>query len=59
MLSLSLCVYLPAGDVISGAKVNGACTGKSITVFADTRALFSISTSDFDGVIAIHIEAKL
>lgn len=47
------------GDVISGAKIINACTGKSITVAADGRANFSILTSDFDGVIAIHVDAKL
>jgi alpha-amylase len=53
---------LPPGlycDIISGNLQNGVCTGKSITVYADRTAAFSISNGDSDPVIAIHINAKL
>lgn len=61
-LSTWLTTGLPAGtycDVISGSKVGNVCTGNVITVFEDTRAQFTIRTSDFDGVIAIHVAAKI
>jgi alpha-amylase len=53
---------LPAGnycDVISGEKVGSTCTGKVITVWDDSRAHFSINTGDYDGVIAIHVDARI
>ncbi|KAG5678092.1 hypothetical protein PVAND_007794 [Polypedilum vanderplanki] len=55
-------IGLPAGvycEVISDAKINNVCTRKSITVYTNGCAHFSILTSDFDGVIAIRIYAKL
>lgn len=61
-MNVWLTTGLPAGtycDVISGNKVGETCTGKVITVFEDTRALFTIRSSDDDGVIAIHIAAKI
>ncbi|XP_070509505.1 alpha-amylase A-like [Chironomus tepperi] len=53
---------LPAGiycDVISGSKNGTSCTGKSMTVFDDSRGFVSIANSDEDGVRAYHIGAKL
>ena len=52
---------LPAGkycDIISGNKVNGQCTGKTIEVFNGGTANLSIK-NDEDPVVAIHIESKL
>lgn len=52
---------LPSGtycDIISGGKVNGQCTGKSIQVNGDGSANLSIK-NDEDPVVAIHIESKL
>lgn len=53
---------LPAGvycDVISGARVGSTCTGRAFTVFADSRAHFTITSSDYDGVIAIHENSRI
>lgn len=55
---------LPAGtycDIISGSKVNGACTGTSITVGGDGRATFTIPsvTRVEDSVVAFHEQSKL
>ncbi|KAJ8931439.1 hypothetical protein NQ314_015648 [Rhamnusium bicolor] len=61
-INQSLQTSLPAGtycDVISGSLENGMCTGKSVTVDSSGRAAISLSTSDFDDVIAIHVNAKL
>lgn len=52
---------LPAGtycDIISGNKVNGQCTGKSIQVNGDGTANLSIKNDD-DPVVAFHIESKV
>ncbi|XP_012251588.2 alpha-amylase A-like [Athalia rosae] len=53
---------LPAGiycDVISGKLENGSCTGKTVTVNQDGTAYIEISTSDYDGVLAIHRNSKV
>uniref|UniRef100_A0A023EVZ4 Alpha-amylase n=1 Tax=Aedes albopictus TaxID=7160 RepID=A0A023EVZ4_AEDAL len=53
---------LPNGtycDVISGSAVNGTCTGKSIAVGPNGRARIHIPVTAQDGVLAIHINAKL
>ncbi|XP_030387673.1 alpha-amylase A [Scaptodrosophila lebanonensis] len=53
---------LPAGtycDVISGTKNGSSCTGKSVTVGSDGRATITIRTSEEDGVVALHVNAKL
>ena len=50
---------LPAGtycDVISGGKVDGACTGASVTVDADGSFEFTISARD---AVGIHVGEKL
>ena len=49
---------LPPGqycDVISGRKVNGKCTGKSIEVHEDGTAYIEILKDEDDGALAIHI----
>ena len=61
-LSQTLQTGLPAGqycDVISGNLENGRCTGDVITVQSDGRASISISNSQEDPMIAIHVNAKL
>lgn len=53
---------LPQGqycDVISGNLQQGTCTGKTITVQADGRAQITVSNTDEDPMIAIHVDAKL
>jgi len=52
---------LPAGtycDVISGSKVNGACTGKNVTVGSDGTAYIQILHDEEDGVLAIHVNVS-
>lgn len=46
-------------DIISGEKIDGHCTGKTITVGGDGRAQIHISNSEDDGLLAIHVESKL
>ncbi|ALC40426.1 Amy-d [Drosophila busckii] len=61
-LSSSLQTGLPAGtycDVISGSKSGSSCTGKSVVVGSDGRANISIRQNEQDGVLAIHVNAKL
>jgi len=36
--------------------VNGKCTGKSVTVGSDGKALITIGNAEDDGVLAIHVE---
>ena len=53
---------LPGGrycDIISGSKINGACTGKTITVNADGTAQIFIKYYDEDPVVAFHTGSKL
>jgi alpha-amylase len=53
---------LPAGvycDVISGSKINDTCTGKSVQVFDDGKAEIKIGSEEEDGVLAIHVNARL
>ncbi|XP_058460013.1 alpha-amylase 2-like [Malaya genurostris] len=53
---------LPPGtycDAISGKPINGSCTGKTIVVGPDGFANIRISTSEEDGVIALHVNYKL
>ncbi|XP_004517830.1 alpha-amylase-related protein [Ceratitis capitata] len=61
-LTQRLYTCLSAGvycDVISGALVNGKCTGKAVLVdewgFADIK----LGADEFDGVLAIHVQAKM
>lgn len=46
-------------DVISGSKVNGACTGKTVTVELWGYANIFIGAQEEDGVLAIHKDSKL
>ncbi|CAD7088909.1 unnamed protein product [Hermetia illucens] len=53
---------LPTGtycDVISGSKVDGKCTGKTVEVGYNGKAKIYIGTSEEDGVLAIHKNARL
>ncbi len=53
---------LPQGqycDVISGNLDQGRCTGTVITVQGDGRAQITISNSQEDPMVAIHVDAKL
>ena len=61
-MDVTLQTGLSAGnycDIISGNKVNGSCTGKTINVGGDGRASFVIGGSDEDPMVAIHAESKL
>jgi alpha-amylase len=46
-------------DVGSGDKINNKCTGKSVTVGNDGFAWINVKHNEFDGFLAIHIDAKL
>ncbi|XP_073813894.1 amylase related [Musca autumnalis] len=46
-------------DVISGAKVNGSCTGKTVEVELWGYAQIVIGANEEDGVLAIHKNSKL
>lgn len=53
---------LPAGtycDVISGSLINRNCTGKRVVVGATGLGKIHIPANGDDGVLAIHINAKL
>ncbi|XP_055703593.1 alpha-amylase 1-like [Phlebotomus papatasi] len=53
---------LPAGtycDVISGSVSGTTCSGKTVIVQTDGTANIVIGNAEEDGVLAIHIEAKL
>lgn len=53
---------LPAGvycDVISGALLNGKCTSKTVVVDDWGYADIVLGADEFDGVLAIHVNAKL
>ncbi|XP_054738190.1 alpha-amylase 2-like isoform X2 [Anastrepha obliqua] len=61
-LNVTIDTCLPAGtycDIISGEKSGSACTGKSVVVGSDGRALISIGQNEDDGVLAIHVDSKL
>ncbi|KAJ8969372.1 hypothetical protein NQ317_002005 [Molorchus minor] len=60
-INQSLQTSLPAGtycDVISGDLQFDGCSGKSVIVDDSGRAAIALSTEDFDGVMAIHVNAK-
>jgi hypothetical protein len=53
--------WLPPGnycDVISGSKLDGVCTGKTVNVASDGTAYFEIIHDEEDGVLAIHAEVR-
>ncbi|KAI7815474.1 alpha amylase [Rhyzopertha dominica] len=61
-IAQSMYTCLPEGtycDVISGEVSDGACTGKSVTVGSDGYGYVSLAESEDDGVLAIHVNAKL
>ena len=61
-LDATLQTGMPAGtycDVISGSKVNGSCTGKTVTVNDDGTAKINIKYFEEDPVIAIHADVKI
>ncbi|KAJ8942593.1 hypothetical protein NQ318_006223 [Aromia moschata] len=61
-INQSLPTGLPAGtycDIISGTLESGSCTGKSVTVDDSGNAAISLSSEEDDGVLAIHVNAKL
>jgi alpha-amylase len=61
-MEVSLKTGLPSGfycDIISGNKINTKCTGRKIFIDQNGNANISISNSDYDPFIAIHIESKL
>lgn len=61
-INQSLPTSLPAGtycDVISGALESGSCTGKTVTVDDSGNAAISLSSNEDDGILAIHVNAKL
>nr|Q9NJP0.2 RecName: Full=Alpha-amylase-related protein; Flags: Precursor [Drosophila elegans]AAF25712.2 putative amylase-related protein [Drosophila elegans] len=61
-LSQELNTCLPAGeycDVISGSLINGSCTGKSVTVKDNGYGYIHIGVDDFDGMMALHVDAKV
>lgn len=62
--SLNTVLYtcLPQGtycDIISGQNQNGRCTGVTINVGGDGRALINISNQAYDGVLAIHTGSRV
>lgn len=61
-MDVQLQTGLPGGsycDIISGNKINGSCSGKTINVNSDGTAKIYIKYFDTDPVIAFHIESKL
>jgi len=61
-MDVTLKTGLPAGsycDIISGNKINGSCTGKTIQVNSDGTARISIGYFVEDPQIAFHINSKL
>ncbi|XP_043271107.1 alpha-amylase A-like [Venturia canescens] len=53
---------LPFGiycDVISGALVNGKCTGRTVLVGSNGKAYVEILLGDEDGVVAVHINSRV
>jgi alpha-amylase len=61
-LNQALQTGLPQGqycDIISGYLEQGRCTGKTITVQGDGKTSLTISNSEADPMIAIHVDAKL
>ncbi|XP_017788498.1 PREDICTED: alpha-amylase [Habropoda laboriosa] len=61
-LKATLKTCLPAGrycDVISGSLQNRSCTGKVVNVQQNGNAYIEITKGEDDGVLAIHVGAKL
>lgn len=61
-MDMSFSTGMSAGtycDIISGNKINGSCTGKTVTVGGDGKARIVIGGSDEDPMVAIHADSKL
>ncbi|KAK9680362.1 Alpha amylase, C-terminal all-beta domain [Popillia japonica] len=61
-ISQTMQTCLPSGtycDVISGSLINGQCTGKSVTVSANGLGHVQLADNEEDGVLAIHINARI
>lgn len=61
-LKVQLHVCVPPGiycDVISGDLVDNKCTGKTVHVDENRRAFIEMLHKDEDGVLAIHVKAKV
>lgn len=61
MNSVKIPTSLPSGiycDVITGEKLKGICTGKTIKV-TDGIVSITLPQNDVNGVIAIHEQSKL
>lgn len=61
-LNTTLRTGLPTGlycDIISGEKQRNKCTGLTIKIDADSRGKFYLADNASDGVIALHVGARL
>ncbi|KAK9680360.1 Alpha amylase, C-terminal all-beta domain [Popillia japonica] len=61
-ISQTMQTCLPSGtycDVISGSLINGQCTGKTVTVGANGLGHVQLADNEEDGVLAIHINARI
>ncbi|KAI4459936.1 alpha-amylase [Holotrichia oblita] len=61
-ISQTMQTCLPSGtycDVISGNLINGQCTGKTVTIGADGLGYVQLADNEEDGVLAIHINARV
>ena len=46
-------------DIISGARLNNLCTGKTINVDSQGLARIIINLNDENPMVAIHLESKI
>jgi alpha-amylase len=61
-MNISLQTGLQSGcycDIVSGNRLKTKCTGKKIFINSDGVANISITNTDDDPFVAIHIESKL
>ncbi|KAI4459947.1 alpha-amylase [Holotrichia oblita] len=61
-ISQTMQTCLPSGtycDVISGSLINGQCTGKTVTVGDDGLGYVHLTDNEEDGVLAIHVNARI
>ena len=61
-INMELQTCLPPGtycDVISGDLINGSCTGKTVVVGGGGVGYIPLSDNEEDGVLAIHVNARL
>jgi alpha-amylase len=66
ILTKCYCIFpqtcLPQGtycDIITGDVVDGACTGRTITVGSDGTAELLIYQGDDESVLALHVGARV